>query len=177
MDRETSDEESRSVEPPCSAVQFTVMKLPDPIMVALIAGLVTVVGYFITNTLARRRDVRIREMEFRLSQYKEFFAALTEQKAAYNAQTHVRFVNSMNVLLLMGSPGLLYEIKALVDNYNEPDGTEENAWKIIERILKQMRVDLDAPGIRELEGFEFPIIVPDLDRLREAPKKIRAKGE
>jgi hypothetical protein len=131
------------------------MKLPDPIVVAVIAGFITLIGYFITNALERRREVRIREGEFRLSQYKEFLAALTEQAAEYNMQTHVRFVNSVNVLLLIGGPGLLYAIKALVENYNDKDGTEERSWEIIDRILQQMRFDLGAPGTRELEEFQI----------------------
>jgi hypothetical protein len=139
----------------------------DPIVVAIVGGFLTLIGYFITNALERRREIRIREMEFRLSQYKEFLAAFTEQAASYNMQTHVRFVNSVNVLLLIGGPGLLYAIKALVENYNQEDGTEEKSWAIVDRILQQMRVDLNAPGTRELENFKFPIIVPDLVRLKE----------
>jgi hypothetical protein len=139
----------------------------DPIVVAIVGGFLTLIGYFITNALERRREIRIREMEFRLAQYKEFLAALTEQAATYNMQTHVRFVNSVNVLLLIGGPGLLYAIKALVENYNEEEGTEDKSWEIVDRILHQMRVDLDAPGSAELENFAFPVIVPDLARLQE----------
>jgi len=143
------------------------MKLPDPIAVAVIAGFITLIGYFISSALERRRAMRIREMEFRLSQYKEFLAALTEQEGAYNAETHIRFVNSVNVLLLMGGPGLLYAIKDLIGNYNRKSGSAKRSWEIVDRIIYQMRCDLNAPGARELENFKFPIIVPDLEHLRE----------
>jgi hypothetical protein len=152
------------------------MRLPDPIVVAVIAGLITLIGYFITSALERRRAVRIREMEFRLAQYKEFLSALTEQEGAYNARTHVRFVSSVNALLLIGGPRLLRAIKELVESYNSDRRAADRTWEIVDEIIYQMRRDLNAPGAKELGNFKFPIIVPDLEKLRETENGDEVSG-
>ena len=41
------------------------MNFSDPLGVASIGGLITLTGYFISNTLERSRTISIREMEFR----------------------------------------------------------------------------------------------------------------
>ena len=46
-------------------VCFMTMNFSDPLGVASIGGLITLTGYFISNTLERSRTIRIREMEFR----------------------------------------------------------------------------------------------------------------
>lgn len=145
------------------------MNFSDPLSVASFGGLITLTGYFISSVLERRRTVRIREMEFRLAQYKEFLAALTEQSGRYTYETHVRFVNSVNTMLLIAGPRLLHAIKDLIENYNGPDGTDKS-WDIINTIIYFMRCDLDTPGTKHLANFVFPIIVPDLKRLGLADK-------
>ena len=39
------------------------MKLNDPIVIAVLAGFVTLLGYFVTNALERRRAIRVREKQ------------------------------------------------------------------------------------------------------------------
>jgi hypothetical protein len=151
----------------CRFMMFITMNFSDPLAVASIGGLITLTGYFISNGLERSRTIRIREMEFKLAQYKEFLAALTEQHGKYTYETHVRFVNSMNAILLIAEARLLYDVKDLVDNYNDAEGTDDRSWEIINRIIYSMRCDLGAKDAKKLAGFEFPIIVPDLERLRE----------
>jgi hypothetical protein len=146
-------------------VWFITMNFSDPLAVASIGGLITLTGYFISNGLERNRTIRIREMEFKLAQYKEFLAALTEQNGKYTYETHVRFVNSVNAILLIAGARFLNDVKDLVENYNDAEGTE--AREIIQRILYSMRCDLGAPDAKKLVGFDFPIIAPDLARLRE----------
>jgi hypothetical protein len=143
------------------------MNFSDPLAVASIGGLITLTGYFISNALERSRALRIREMEFRLAQYKEFLAALTEQSGNYTFETHVRFVNSVNAILLISGARLLNDVKDLADNYNDPEGTADESWKIIRRIMYSMRCELGSPDTKKLVGFNFPILVPDLERLQE----------
>jgi hypothetical protein len=152
------------------------MNFSDPLAVASIGGLITLTGYFVSNGLERRRTVRIREMEFKLAQYKEFLAALTEQNGKYTYETHVRFVNSVNAILLIAGARLLNDVKDLVENYNNSEGTEERSWEIVHRIMYSMRCDLDAPDTKKLAGFDFPIIVPDLERLRQNEEEQAGKG-
>ena len=103
------------------------------IVTALIAAWVPILGLFITNALERRRALRLRELEFRLDRYKEFLQALCEFGVNRTYATQLRFANSLNVVLLIGSPGLLEAVKDLVDNYNDEKGGAEKQIPILNR--------------------------------------------
>ena len=133
---------------------------------ALLGGLGTLVGYFISNSLERQRAARLREMEFRLDRYKEFLLAFNEDEP-----THLRFANSINVILMIGGAGLLNAIKDLAENYNDEDGTAEKQQLILDRILFQMRCDLNAPDSRKLKKFRFPVLAPDVAQKKEGKSK------
>jgi hypothetical protein len=141
------------------------MKLPTPIWVALVGGLATWLGYFISNALDRRKAIQLREMEFRLDRYREFLLAFIDEYTQGTFETQLQFVNCTNVILMIGGAGLLKAIKQLVDNFAENDEKSiEHQWTIMDHILLEMRHDLNAPDAEELEKFRFPIIVPDLSR-------------
>lgn len=149
------------------------MEISTPVAVALLGAAVTVVGYFVTNALERRRALRLRELEFRLDRYKEFLLAFSEVAVNPTPKTQLRFVNSMNVILLIGSAGLLNSLAALVNNYNDETGTAEKQQEILRTLLFRMRGDLGAPDSDKLAEFEFPLIVPDLI----APSEERKRGQ
>ena len=130
--------------------------------IALLAASVTLIGYFISNFLERWRSVRLRELEFRLDRYKEFLLAFSDLSGNPTYETQLRFVSSVNVILLIGSAGLLKAVKKLVENYNDEEGTEETQRPILDEIVLRMRCDLNAADSKKLAKFEFPIIVPDL---------------
>jgi hypothetical protein len=133
-----------------------------PVAAALITALVTLLGFFITSALERRRSARLRELEFRLDRYKEFLQALSEYGANPVFSTQLRFANSLNVVLLIGSPDLLRAVKDLVDNYNDKKGgSSDRQLPILSRIMLAMRRDLNV-GSKVLTDFDFPIIFPDL---------------
>lgn len=136
------------------------MNIPIPFAVALIGALVTVIGYFATSALERRRAIRLREMEFRLDRYKEFLLAYSEVAGDPKFDTWLRFSNGVNVIFLIGGANLLRCVKELVDNFVDETGTIENQRRIMHRIVYHMRCDLYAPDSKQLAGFEFPIIVP-----------------
>jgi hypothetical protein len=138
------------------------MEISTPIAVALLGAAVTVVGYFVTNALERRRALRLRELEFRLDRYTEFLLAFSELAVNPTPETQLRFVNSVNVILLIGSANLLELIAALVNNYNDEAGTVEKQQEILRTLLFQMRKDLGSPDSDKLAEFQFPLIVPDL---------------
>jgi hypothetical protein len=138
------------------------------IVTALIAAWVPILGLFITNALERRRALRLRELEFRLDRYKEFLQALCEFGANRTYATQLRFANSLNVVLLIGSPGLLEAVKDLVDNYNDKKGGAEKQVPILNRIMLGMRRDLNDAGSKYLTEFQFPIIVTDIEPNAEA---------
>ena len=94
------------------------MDISAPFAVAVIGASVTLIGYFVSSGLERRRTLRLREMEFRLDRYKEFLLAFSELSGNPTFETQLRFVNGVNVILMMGSAELLEAVKDLVDNYN-----------------------------------------------------------
>jgi hypothetical protein len=139
-----------------------------PVAAALITALVTLLGFFITSALERRRSSRLRELEFRLDRYKEFLQALSEYGANAVFSTQLRFTDSLNVVLLIGSPDLLRAVKELVDNYNDEKGSAERQISILNRIMLAMRHDLNVES-KDLTGFDFPIIFPDLPSTPQTP--------
>ncbi len=138
------------------------MEISTPVAVALLGAAVTVVGYFVTSALERRRALRLRELEFRLDRYKEFLLAFSESAVNPTPETQLRFVNSVNVILLIGSAGLLSSMEALVNNYNDEAGTVEKQQEILRTLLFHMRGDLGSPDSDKLAEFKFSLIVPDL---------------
>jgi hypothetical protein len=141
------------------------MDLPVPITVTLLGGLATLIGYFVSNVLEHSSARRLREMEFRLTRYTEFLLAYGEVSGQTTFETQSRFVDSVNVILLIGGATLLDAIKDLVENFNDPTGTAEKQVPILERIVFQMRRDLNSVDSRKLKKFEFPLIHAD-HRLR-----------
>jgi hypothetical protein len=143
------------------------MQLPVPITVALLGGVGTAIGYFISNRLERQKELRLREIEFRLERYREFLLAFIDEYSQGTFETQLHFVNCTNVILLIGSPALLLAIKELVVNFNDEKGTVEQQWEIMDRILLQMRHDLNSADSDGLKNFRFPLIVPDVARKQQ----------
>jgi hypothetical protein len=83
------------------------MDISPTLAVALLGVSATFVGYFVSNALERRRALSLREMEFRLDRYKEFLLAYTELSVNRTYVTKLRFGNSVNVILMIGSAELL----------------------------------------------------------------------
>ncbi len=94
------------------------MPISSPVEVAFIGALITLIGFFITDRLERARALRLRNLEFRLDRYKEFWQAFSELSANRTYETQLRFGNGANVVLLIGGMDLLNAVKDLVDNYN-----------------------------------------------------------
>ena len=94
--------------------------------------------------------------------------ALCEFGANRTYATQLRFANSLNVVVLIGSPSLLEAVKDLVDNYNDEKGGAEKQIPILNRIMLGMRRDLNDAGLKYLTEFQFPIIVTDIEPNAEA---------
>ncbi|HTW22741.1 MAG TPA: hypothetical protein VMD78_04035 [Candidatus Baltobacteraceae bacterium] len=138
------------------------MNVSTPLAIALLGAAATVLGYFVSNSLERRRTLALREMEFRLDRYKEFLLAFSEFSVRRTFEAQLRFVDSVNVILLIGSNDLLRAVKDLVDNYNDGEGTAQKQETILDHIVLGMRRDLNCSDTEDLAGFSFPVIVPDI---------------
>ena len=148
----------------------------NTVTAALITAILGILGLFITSALERRRALRLRELEFRLDRYKEFLQALSEYGANPTFATQLRFTNSLNVILLIGSTGLLQAVKNLVDNYNDQNGSWEKQIPILNRIMLGMRRDLNDAESKHLTEFDFPIIFPDIPPGTKTPSAKSAKA-
>jgi len=146
------------------------MDIPSTITVTLLGGLGTCIGYFVSNRLERQKELRLREIEFRLERYREYLHALIADYSYQTFDTALQFVNCTNVILLIGGPGLLQALKDFKDNFNNAR-SEDEQWRIVNRIVFQMRCDLNTLGSRQLEQFEFPLIVPPLSRKHKEHKE------
>lgn len=147
----------------------------NTVTAALITAILGILGLFITSALERRRALRLREMEFRLDRYKEFLQALSEYGANPTFATQLRFTNSLNVTLLIGSAGLLQAVKDLVDSYNDKNASWEKQIPILNRIMLGMRRDLNDAETKHLTEFHFPIIFPDIPPGANTPSAKTAK--
>jgi len=136
------------------------MDSSTPVVVALVGACATFIGYIITNSLDRRKAMRVREMEFRLDRYKEFLVSFGLESGAQTPETHLRWVSAFNTVLLIGGPRLLDALRALATNYNDAAGTAKTQKTILEHIVLQMREDLSVENAG-LEQFEFPVLSPD----------------
>lgn len=139
------------------------MNISTPVEVALVTAAVTLIGYFVSNSLERQRATRLREMEFKLDRYKEFFLAFSELAGNQTFGTQLRFVSSSNVVLMIGSAKLLRAVKDLLDNFYDEKGTSEQQQRILDRIMWSMRSDLNAPDSKLLADFEFPVMIPNIE--------------
>jgi hypothetical protein len=129
---------------------------------ALIGGVVALCVALLSNILDRKRALRLKETEFKIARYQEFLFTLSAGSNR-NYKTQLDFVKSLNVISLMASEKVLKQVNALVENYNNPEGTTDAQAAIIKRIIFEMRCDLG--GKREAQvfaNFEFPIIFPDI---------------
>ena len=136
------------------------MDSSTPVVVALVGACATFIGYIITNSLDRRKAMRVREMEFRLDRYKEFLVSFGLESGAQTPETHVRWVAAFNTVLLIGGPRLLHALQALATNYNDDAGTVAKQEPILERIVFEMRKDLSVENTG-LVQFKFPVLSPD----------------
>jgi hypothetical protein len=140
--------------------------------VALIGGVVVLLGHLLSNFLDRRRTLRLKETEFKIARYQEFLSALSAYGSNRTYDAQLDFVKSLNVISLMGSERVLKQVNALVENYNSPEGTADASWTIINRIIFEMRSDVGGKRASQVfADFEFPIIVTDISPDRSKPKK------
>jgi len=153
------------------------------VTVALIGGFVAWGGHILSNTLDRRRTLRLNETELKITRYQEFLLALSAFAGNRTYDAQLDFVKSLNVICLMGSKEVVKQVNALVANYNSPKGTGEAYWRTINSIIFAMRCDLY--GKRESEAFarfDFPIIETDISpdtpqrKKTHDPDKAKAGG-
>jgi hypothetical protein len=69
----------------------------------------------------------------------------------------------VNAILLIGSAELLHSVRDLANNYLDEKGTTEKQQEILRSLIFRMRGDLGLSDSEKLTGFDFPLLVPDLE--------------
>jgi hypothetical protein len=129
------------------------------VLAAVIAGIVALLGYPVTNFLASRREARAKEMAFKLECYQGFLKSFFELANKPTHETQLSFTHSVNVLNLMAGREILDALHDLRENYET--GTEEQQWRILDEILYRMRHDMLGSGDTIPRGYNFPVLVTD----------------
>jgi hypothetical protein len=139
--------------------------------IALIGGAVALAGQAVAYYFARWRDVRLKEFEIKLKYYQDFLNSFSEYARQATFETQHRFTETVNLMHLMASEAVLGSINKLVNNYNDPDGTADKQWPILNEIIYNMRIDLGGSnrtpsflgGTKVKPSFQFPMIIPDIE--------------
>ena len=133
------------------------------IKVAIIAGLVTFAAAVIAYFLERRREHKLKELEFRLDRYKDFLAAFAEIGSGYKThEAHLKLANAVNSMNLIASRPVLNHVYSLIDyvqSHRGPSYSVAEQDEIIRQIILAIRDDLgqDTSAFRD---FSFRTISP-----------------
>ena len=144
---------------------------------AIIAGVIALLGYPVSNYFTHRSERQARAFTFKLDCYQNFLKSFFEYAARNTFEAQLAFTHAVNVMNLMASQDVLNAIGELVNNYNDPEGTVDNQWKIVNTIVRCMREDLARAGGTLPENYQFQIIVPDLEPGSEPQRPARRRRQ
>ncbi|HEX8846520.1 MAG TPA: hypothetical protein VF791_17870 [Pyrinomonadaceae bacterium] len=134
--------------------------------VAIIAASVTMMSAVFTLYFTRRREIKLRELSFKLDKYADFltgFSVMGSRHKTYEA--HLKLTDSVNTLNLIASSEVLthvYELLDYVSQYQGASYSVEEQDRILNQIILSIRKDLGRSHGREFEGFKFRLISPGL---------------
>jgi len=129
------------------------------VWIAIISGLLAILAAIITHYLTKRRELEIREAEYKLERYKDFLASLAGVGSGYKTyDAHVHFTNAANTLNLIASKKVLEAVYELVDYVQTHKGENYNISeqnKILNKLILEIRRDLHPRTLKDFKQFEF----------------------
>jgi len=135
------------------------------ILVALIGALATLIAGIITNSLQRRREHDLRNLEFKVSRYVDFLGAFGEiGSGRKSCEAHLRIANTVNSMNLIASRSVLQEVYSLFDyigSNREASYSVVEQVAIIRRIIQAIRKDLGQSD-SDLKDFPFRTFSPGI---------------
>jgi hypothetical protein len=138
---------------------------------AVIAGCVALISLPVTNSFTSRQEIKAKGVAFKIDCYQKFVNAFFGLSEHQSHETQLAFTQSVNLIALMGSKGVLDAIHKLNKNY-ESDG-EDRQWQILDEILLQMRLDVIGRSDSVKKGYQFPVILTDIKPLKRGDRKVR----
>ena len=129
------------------------------IWVAVITGMLTILAAIITHYLAKRRELEIREAEYKLERYKDFLDSLAGIGSGYKTyEAHTSFANAVNTLNIAANKKVLeavYEVVEYIETHKGEDYTIAEQNRILSRLMLEIRRDLHPRTLKDFARFEF----------------------
>jgi len=136
------------------------------ITVALIGGIVTLAAALFAPLFARQREMKQKELEFKLDRYKEFFSGFAEIGSGYKSyEAHLKFANAVNTINLIGSVEVLksaYELLDCISSHRGDDCSVEEQDRIINKIVIAIQKDLSQTYKGGISQLRFQTISPGI---------------
>ena len=148
---------------PATPPQKSNTLIDTSILVAIIGAFVTLSVFFIGEFYTRNREVRQKEIEFKLQKYNDFlggFAEIGSGTKTYAA--HLKFANAINTCNIIASKKTLGNMYALLDYVSTHNGSDYSIKEqdaIIQNIILSIREDLGQSSF-EFQDFPFRTISP-----------------
>jgi hypothetical protein len=144
------------------------------IIVALIGGIFTLASALFVHLFTKQRELKQKELEFKLDRYKEFLSGIAEIGSKHKSyEAHLKIANAVNTINLIGSAEVLnntYELLNYIMSHRAGKYDIEEQDRIINRIILSMRKDLSQNYKKEIGQFMFRTISPGI-KPGEAIKK------
>src|SRR5262245_24876235 len=103
------------------------------------AAIIALLGIPAGSLISGWRERRATQDAFRLQCYRDFLESFFELHARSTFEAQLAFVHKVNVMNLMASSEVLKWVDDLVTNYTDENGSVDKQWKIINRIIREMR--------------------------------------
>jgi len=133
------------------------------VLAAPVAAASTLAAALIADFLQRRRDSRLKNLEFKLDRYEEFLAGFAEMGSQRKThEAHLKIANAVNTMNLWASPPVLRQVYSLLDYVQSNSSSSYSVAeqdRIIRRIIQEIRRDL-GQSTSGLQDFPFRTISP-----------------
>ncbi|MEL4304660.1 hypothetical protein [Methanococcoides sp. LMO-2] len=130
------------------------------IWVAVIGAFTSIIVYLVD----RRREHKLKELEFRLDIYSEFLSGISDLGSESKThEAHLKVAQSISKMNLIASPEVLSNVNKLLDYINAARNgapyTQAEQDKILRQIIIAIRKDIKQEE-SNLRDFDFRIISP-----------------
>jgi hypothetical protein len=135
------------------------------IMIAVISGFVAIIVAFLTYYLTKKKEINLKELEFKLEKYNDFLSGFSEIGSGYKTyEAHNKVANSTNLLNLIASKEVLEKTFSLfeyVENHSDESFDIKEQNRLTDEIIISMRKDLKQ-NYNKLKGFKFKLMSPGI---------------
>jgi len=133
------------------------------ILTAVIAAMATLLVAVISHFSARRREHRLKNLQFKLDKYADFLGGFAEMGSANKTrEAHLRLANAVNTMNLFAGHEVLlrvYELLDYISDHRDGSYSVREQDEIIRKIILAIRRDLNEK-ISDLSSFPFRTISP-----------------